>query len=648
MASRQGPSRTTIPVRGITTRADLAEMMAAAERLREMHRASPFPLGHPEHPFAPQPELAALEGRTRGWLKHHRHPARALGYIAAADLLALAASAHGIHVDAGWTNHVGRSEHWPINWDFGPWPEILTGVTMAVEACRVAVREGLFHHHDQDETPRPGLRRVRWYAFGSWAIATLGLLAAARIGAASPWAQAGILLGGLAVAAPYLRKHRSRWKIRGPLVHLPPPAAPEPTADPWAQRVDFQALYCGKGGAIAGAQMEEPRALPNGWQAEIQLVPGKQSTADVIGLQDSMASLFRVPLDQIVPEHVSSRQRDRALLTVVTRAQEFHTAKLWKGSTYDPATGCIRIGWFADSAPTLHRLHTPGSGGWHAMVTGTTGGGKSAVMSLILTECVNALNAAGQRIMSNPWILDPQAQSLPMWTDHADLVALGPVSCILALRALHAALKARSAHMGQQSRTLADGRTVRGIGTFDPTPDSPLWPVIIDEAHVLLQHEEYATEAAWLISQISKLARKVGAMLLLASQLSQVSEIKDKAIRAMLAGMGAICLRSGEKQTANMIGVEGNPFILPVDCPGQAFVKGPDRRSGAVSQLDWVGPEARELDGIEAGGFHGLDLITVNGITRAAANPVRVKGTPKGTLYPFDYQPGGTVLRDAA
>jgi len=136
-------------------------------------------------------------------------------------------------------------------------------------------------------------------------------------------------------------------------------------------------------------------------------------TGDVISLQDSIASLYGVPLDQVIPEHEANRRRDRALLTVVTRAEQFHTAKLWQGSTYDAATGCIRIGWFADSKPTRHRLHTPGSGGWHAMVTGTTGGGKSAVLSLILTECVNARDDQGRRIMSNPWILDPQAQSLP-------------------------------------------------------------------------------------------------------------------------------------------------------------------------------------------------------------------------------------------
>jgi len=85
-----------------------------------------------------------------------------------------------------------------------------------------------------------------------------------------------------------------------------------------------------------------------------------------------------------------------------------------------------------------------------------------------------------------------------------------------------------------------------------------------------------------------------------------------------------------------------------VDCPGQAFVKGPDGRSGAVAQLDWVGEEERELDGIEAGGFHGLDLITTDAITLAAAHPQAVKGTSKPTLVPFDYTGHGQVLRDAA
>jgi len=141
-----------------------------------------------------------------------------------------------------------------------------------------------------------------------------------------------------------------------------------------------------------------------------------------------------------------------------------------------------------------------------------------------------------------------------MWTEHADLVALGPLSCMIALRALHRALKARSAHRGQMTRKLKDGREVRGIGTFDPTYETPLWPIVFDEAHMALQDEEFSTEAAWLIAQISKLARKVGAAFILASQLAHLAEIKDRAIRAMLAGMGAICLRAGEKQGAGMLG----------------------------------------------------------------------------------------------
>jgi hypothetical protein len=554
-----------------------------------------------------------LEGRVKRYAKHHRYPLTALGTITAADCAAMIG-----HLAPGSPVMMGAIA--------------ALGLTHGARALRL-------HFH------RGRSRYAKWYALGSWALTMTAMLGGAAVGVINPQAQAVLWLGGLGYSATWLRNHRRKPK-QAAIVR--PAAVGINLSDAWPERELFHEMFCVKDAPIAGAYMEFPKRIPGtGWQAEVQLVRGKQDTGDVFKLQRSVASLYGVPFDQAILERLPSRVEDRALLTIVTEAAEFHAGTLWEGSTFDPITGLVRIGWFADGKPAHYRFYTPGSGAWHSIVTGTTGAGKSAYLSLLLSEAVNA-RVDGRRICADPWILDPQAQSLPTWTGRADLTALGVFTCMAALRTLYRALKARSAHMGQMTQVLPDGREIRGMGTFDPTHEVPLWPIVIDEAHMLLQDPDFGTEAAFLISQIAKLARKVGAFVVLGSQLPSLAELKDRAVRAMLAGMGATCLRSGEKLSAGMVGVDGDPFSLPRDVAGLGFTNGPDNRSAAVVHLSWVGKPARELDAIEMGGSHRLDLVARSAIGEAAAHPMATKGTPKWALEPFEYAGGGQVLRDVA
>jgi hypothetical protein len=548
----------------------------------------------PAVPFTPAP------GVVRRMTRHHHAPLRALAWVAAVDIAAMLG-----HLAIGFA-------------------ETLPAIAGAGGV--VALRTAWTHRRRRTT--------AKWYAAGAVAAGVVTALVGARWGATTGAGQVLILGGGLGYAGPWLRSHRRKFDERQPspspvMVHL---------SDRWPERDAFHAAFTAERGApLHDAMMERPVRVPNGWQAPIQLVRGKQTTADVVKLQDKISSLYGVPFEQVVCEHDASRARDRALLTVITDAGKFITGERW--------SGCVRLGYFADSTPTRHRLHTPGSGGAHVIVTGCTGAGKSALLGLLLAEAGNA-RVDGQRMVRR-WILDPQAQSLPVWTNRVDLTALGVASSMAALRALWQALKIRSAHLGRMEWTDAKGRVIKGRGTFDPAPDLPLWMAVVDEAHLLIGDATYGQEATWLLANASKLGRKVGLSLVLGTQLPTLAELKDRALRQQLAGMGAVCLRSGERLSAGMVGVEGDPFSLPPDSPGLCFTNGPDRRSSAICKATWIGGPEEELDAAEAAGTLPLDRVTADAVTRAAAHPLPVLGSPK-FLPSWAYTGNGQVLRDAA
>lgn len=653
-----GPAVASKPVPGgskprVMSKAEAERLAAAFASVLEHHGREDV---NDENDDSPG-EFVPRETRFRAWAKHHRYPLTAAGYVGGVDLAALTGHWPGVYL-----THIGHLTLGSgVHLGLGPWPTLGFLACGAAEGIRQGRRGGYFGHFErEDSKDRAGTGkwryvkserspRTRWYSVGAWAAAMAGMFWGARYGVTTPEAQAVMLGGGFGVLAPWLSRHRRRWRVAGP-VEVLPPTVPDPVAPPpelWPERVRFHEAFCRKGGELAGAVMEEPVRIEHGWQAEIQLVQGDQSTDNVRSLFKRIASLYGVPLDQVVTEHVGSRQEDRARLTIITEAEQFHTAEHWTRGTYDINSGCCWVGRFMDGERVLYRFNTPGSGGWHSIVTGSTGAGKSALMSLLLAEAVHACDLDGERVMV-PWILDPQGQSLPLWSGWADLTALGPGTCVMALRTLYKALVARSIHLGRQPRRLRDGREVFGQATFNPTADLPLWVVVLDEAHILLQHPVFGKEVAWLLGQCVKLGRKVGLSFILGSQLAHLTELKDEAIRSMLAGMGATCLRSGERRSAGMLGIEGQPFYLPVDKAGLGYTKGPNARSGAQAQFAWIGPEEAELDAIESGGRKPLDDITIGALAKHAAKPTAVTGTPKGTLIPWEYEGDGQILQDAA
>ena len=488
--------------------------------------------------------------------------------------------------------------------------------------------------------------RARWYAGTAWTLGTAAALGGAEIGVTGPVGQALVLGGGLAVAAPWLRAQRRRF-------HEPGPAAVPVVQAAARERPEvaaFREAFCLKDGPLAFAEPGGYMPIDNGFQLPLQLVRGKQTTATAARIQDNIASLYDVPWEQVSVEHDASRSRSRALVTVIIDGRQFTDLQVWEGSTLDLENGLITAGYFGDGKPARYRLWTPGSGAAHCIVTGSTGAGKSGFLSLLLAEAGVARDAQGRRLVRR-WIIDPQAQSLPGWTGRVDLTALGVDSSMAALRAMFAALVARSARLGNTSWTDSKGREIRGVGRFRPTADQPLILCLVDEMHLLLTDKVYAAEAEFILSQIGKLGRKAGMALVGGSQLAGLAELKSRALRQSLASMQAVAFRSAENLNGSFLGIEGQPFHLPPEIPGLGFMNSVDRRSAATMRSVWVGEEEAEVDAAELAGVLPLDGGMRDDITAAAARPVRVPGSPKW-MPSWEYtgaQDGvGQVIRDAA
>jgi hypothetical protein len=91
-------------------------------------------------------------------------------------------------------------------------------------------------------------------------------------------------------------------------------------------------------------------------------------------------------------------------------------------------------------------------------------------------------------------------------------------------------------------------------------------------------------EAVRFAADIAKLGRKTGVSLWPVTQVPSLSELGDQVVRSMLVGGNVVCLRTGDKVSGGMLGLEADPHALPKFFPGGeptgglGYVVGPDNR----------------------------------------------------------------------
>jgi hypothetical protein len=318
------------------------------------------------------------------------------------------------------------------------------------------------------------------------------------------------------------------------------------------------------GGALPGAELHGMNDLEDnlGWQATIQLPPDDaQTVQSAIAATRRIAKVYGVPATQVVVEPNVNALEDSARLLVLTR-NPLSAVQPFEKPQLDHATGLVPIGVHADGSHAMWRLWTPGSGACHGLIAGTTGAGKGGVVNVLCAEIRHSGVAA-------LFFGDPQGgESAPDWVDGAHCFA-GTVPRIRRmLQGLEREMKAREKRRSRSRWVDEKGRTRRGKGKYDPTPEEPLLMAVIDEAWQVTPDPECRR----IIALIGKQGRKLGVGVILVVQVPSLAELGgDLTIRSMLSSTNIVILRTADKLSVQM----GVPMDLPVD-PVNLPVNWPD------------------------------------------------------------------------
>jgi len=250
------------------------------------------------------------------------------------------------------------------------------------------------------------------------------------------------------------------------------------------------------------------------------------------------------------------------------------------------------IGRFADGKDAAIRLWVPRDGTRHGLGAGATGSGKTYMLDLLVRVAV----ASGLVV---PVVLDPQeGQSLPQWRGHIPY-ASGVDECMAMLEMIRAAMFARSRHLAGLDWVDEDGHPMHGMDFFDAhLTGLPVLLAIGDEFPVVLkqdgkQDSKRAERALQIAGDIAKLGRKTGVSLWPVTQVPSLEELGSRVLRSMLVGGNVVCLRTGERADAGMIGLDADPSELPRYFPdgtptsGLGYVVGPALRQ-APARVDMV------------------------------------------------------------
>jgi hypothetical protein len=314
----------------------------------------------------------------------------------------------------------------------------------------------------------------------------------------------------------------------------------------------------------------------------------KTVTSNILSASENVAGAWHKPMTEAFAERDQHGVTSRGYFTVLGR-DTLQKVREWNGAGIDPQTGMAMVGRYADGSPAHLKFYTPRYGTRHALISGTTGSGKSELLSLLTFIAISS----GFIV---PVILDPQeGQSLPFWRDRVSYAA-GVDECMAMLDGLHAGMLDRSSYLSAL-RWDDEGIPMRGMPFFDhDLTGLPIPLIIFDEAHMLLKGDTKQSRAiVEKTVEIGRLGRKTGTALWLATHLPSLSELGgEQALRDMLRGGNVVSMRTANRVAAGMLGLEKDPSEIPSyfadgkETYGLGYVAGPDNRPDAPMRTDLV------------------------------------------------------------
>jgi hypothetical protein len=307
------------------------------------------------------------------------------------------------------------------------------------------------------------------------------------------------------------------------------------------------------------AWLTSPQVIPGGVKYAIEMDGVETHVGNIMAEPRAVAAAYGKAQTEAYVEPDPSGIESKGVFTRL-RAGTLQTSREWDGRGFDE-NGIARIGRFADSAPVRIRIFVPRDGTRHSLIAGTSGAGKSELLSLIVFL---ALTSAVPIV---PVILDPQnGQSLPQWRGKV-MYASGIDECAAMMKCLDDAMMDRSRRLASMTWD-DDGCKVKGMPFYDwRLSGLPVVMTIMDEAPLLLSGDGNAklgTYMTMLTAKAGKLERKTGGSRKVVAQVPSLAELGgDQALRSMLVGGNVIGLRTGDKVSGGMLGLQVDPCTLP-------------------------------------------------------------------------------------
>ncbi|MFD4144418.1 hypothetical protein [Streptomyces sp. NPDC058572] len=346
----------------------------------------------------------------------------------------------------------------------------------------------------------------------------------------------------------------------------------------WNQYVSAK----GADSILPGAELVDVVTTDYGWTGTIVLPRGKGNTwQKAASAAGDIAGVYDLGVQDVMVEPVIGGSARKATIAVFTKHPLRETVPFPGPQVLDDKTGWAAVGTFYDGVPTHYAFWGPDSGPKHSVVYGTTDGGKSRFVDMLLS-----IERHHPDIVS--WVCDPQSgQSLPRWQHNAvDWFAHSAQEGLEMLYAARGVMYERSARYSRMKWTDDKGRELIGRDNFIVGTPDPLLSITIEEAHRVLA----LPGAVPLVLELVAMARKCGIKFRFVFQGPKASyygsEDKSTDIRELLHSGNVTIFRTAST-TSDTIALNGwdvRPSQLPKYWPdgsktaGLGYLNGPDDR----------------------------------------------------------------------
>ncbi|MCX5070858.1 hypothetical protein OOJ91_33980 [Micromonospora lupini] len=374
------------------------------------------------------------------------------------------------------------------------------------------------------------------YAWSMWLTATMWLIIAAINGVTTVPSRTALVAGTVAFGSIWLWHHRIRGK--GEDIALE------------QEQIWEEELAC-PNGPLRGAVMENLTVRgPDDFDFDVVL--RRQQTKHLIQAAGDIASAYSMPTYAVVAEGARDDSNNRGHVTVAKRnptSEVVEFDETWLGVDDD---GTYLFHMYPDGQRGRLRLYERRSGVTHALHSGDNRTGKSEGMSV---SCVQGV-AAGLTV---PVILDSQdGLSMPAWGGEDGLAPYKATGnednmddVVDLWMGLNAVAGVRQRYMKLREWEPSAGRTVRGMGFYDPhmLPELPILDIYIPEGQRFLAVPGMAESFENAVATWAKLGMRLN----LDTQYPSADKLGGSmALRTNLS-QNIVCCRNNSKETGNMI-----------------------------------------------------------------------------------------------